>query len=131
MNTNIYLDVDGVLLTKTDELAIDAASFLERLISNKNNTCYWLTTRCKGDPTAVLNVLQPLLDKKTALLLEGVKPTTWRTLKTEAIDFTEPFRWFDDQPMSYEKNLLEGKGLRDSLILIDLINNPKQLSNIL
>lgn len=120
MKRNIYFDVDGVLLTKEGQLSVGADDFLRSFIDDANNTCYWLTTRCKGDPQPVLNTLQPLLDHESAQLIESVKATDWRTLKTEAIDFDEPFIWFDDSPFQAEIKELSKNRAEKSLALINL-----------
>lgn len=127
MKRNIYFDVDGVLLTKEGQLSVGADDFLRSFIDDTTNTCYWLTTRCKGDPQPVLHTLQPLLDHESAQLIENVKATNWRTLKTEAIDFDNPFIWFDDNPLSIELKILKDHGRLQSLALIDLVKDPLQL----
>jgi hypothetical protein len=58
-------------------------------------------------------------------------------LKTEVIDFTQPFLWFDDMPTNGEVETLKKHGLEDSLVWVDrakgdglckwlLVNNPSQ-----
>lgn len=46
---NIYLDIDGVLLTKNLKPANYAFEFLQYVLSNYPFSTYWLTTRCQGD----------------------------------------------------------------------------------
>lgn len=59
--------------------------------------------------------------------LSKIKPTTWGLKKTEAIDFTHPFLWFDDDCYSGEKqNLLEHK-VFNSWIEVDLKKYPDQM----
>jgi len=36
-----------------------------------------------------------------------IQPTNWDTLKTEAIDFTNDFRWFDDNIKEAEMVVLK------------------------
>jgi hypothetical protein len=127
---NIYLDIDGVILTKQGKLASGADIFLCKLIENEDNICYWLTTRCKGDTRPVLNALQPLLDQKTSKLVECVKPTNWNTLKTEAIDFNKPFLWFDDILMYSEEQVLRKNCVLGCFVRIDIRSNPYQLRDI-
>lgn len=43
---NIYLDIDGVLITKNGQPAEYVEEFLEHII-NKHNV-FWLTTHCRG-----------------------------------------------------------------------------------
>ena len=44
---NIYLDIDGVVITKDGKQANYLEEFLEHIVSTYD--CYWLTTHCKGD----------------------------------------------------------------------------------
>ena len=127
---NIYIDVDGVLLTRSGELAVGANELLLLLLSNKSYTCHWLTTRCKGDSSPVMNVLQPLLESNVATLINQIQPTDWTTTKTEAIDFDAPFLWLDDSPLVYEINQLRSLDLINSWIKIDLGAQPDQLVDI-
>ncbi len=47
--------------------------------------------------------------------------------KTEAIDFTEPFLWFDDDCFTGEKIDLQEHGALNSWIEIDLRTTPDQM----
>lgn len=44
---NLYLDIDGVILTKSGDPAPDLLSFLEFVTSRFD--CYWLPTHCRGN----------------------------------------------------------------------------------
>lgn len=125
---NIYLDVDGVLLQDDGELARHADAFLTALVSG-NHRVHWLTTRCRdGDASPVLDVLARLVQPATAELLLLIKPTRWATSKLEAIDLSQPFMWFDDQPLQFEIEELRECGLLDSWVKIDLLTEPDQLA---
>ena len=63
-------------------------------------------------------------------LAEKVQPTDWSTLKTEAIDFDEPFVWFDDYEGSYEIERLKEHNLEDSFYLVDR-NDPNAAKEML
>jgi hypothetical protein len=122
--TKLYLDIDGVILTKKNtRQADDLEQFVDFIIENFN--CYWLTTHCKGDSDSTIRYLtqfihKPLLDK-----LKAVKPTNWDTLKTEAIDFSSYFLWLDDNPFQAEINYLKNNDMAEKLILVDLNNNSE------
>lgn len=125
----LYLDIDGVLLTtKNVQKAEFADEFIKFIVPNFD--CYWLTTHCKGNSKTTLNYLTPYFDKKTLLLLEKIKPTNWNTLKTEAIDFSSDFVWLDDNPMSSEINILNNKNKQTYLLKVDLTNN-NELSRVI
>ena len=95
--TKLYLDIDGVLLTaKHTQAAPGVDDFVEFI--TQHFACYWLTTHCKGDSVPALRYLSLFLKPATLeKLRQAVRPTTWDTLKTEAIDLTSDFYWLDDR----------------------------------
>jgi hypothetical protein len=127
---NIYLDVDGVLLINEKFAAPYAEEFLKRVLEKYPDSTYWLTThRWKGiDRTQ--EVLTPAFSTETLELIKAIKPTEWGDLKTDAIDFTEPFLWFDDDLFPEEEAMLEAHGVLDNWIGVDLIKNPNQLHEL-
>ena len=62
--------------------------------------------------------------------LSAVKPTTWKTLKTEGIDLSRPFVWVDDYPFLEEMLVLESNGAEDSLFRVFLENDDELLNVI-
>ena len=124
---NIYLDVDGVLIQHDGTLARHADAFLVALLTS-GHPVHWLTTRCRdGDPAPVCAVLAELVAPATADLLHAIRPTSWATSKLEAIDLTNPFLWFDDQPLRFEIDELRECGLLNSWVKVDLVSDPDQL----
>ena len=93
---NIYLDIDGVLLINEKFAAPYAEEFLKRVLEKYPDSTYWLTThRWKGiDRTQ--EVLAPAFSPETLELIKAIKPTEWGESKTDAINITKPFLWFDD-----------------------------------
>ena len=126
---NIYLDIDGVILTKNQQPAPHLEKFLSYL--TKHHPTHWLTTHCKGDANHTINYLSQFLDTETVQILERVQATNWQTAKTEAIDFSKPFLWFDDQIFDFEKQVLIKHQCLDSFVKVDLRNKPNQLKTIL
>ena len=126
---NIYLDIDGVLITKDGQPANCVGEFLEYMVSNHN--VYWLTTHCQGDNRQVIRYLANKLPKECFQFLDKIQPTSWRTLKTEAIDYTKKFLWFDDYIMQSEINILEQNNVLKSFIQIDLKNEPDKLQTLI
>jgi len=53
---NIYLDIDGVLITKNGQPALGVVEFLTYL--TKNHTVYWLTTHCRGGESNAVEYLK-------------------------------------------------------------------------
>lgn len=126
---NIYLDIDGVLLTKSGDQANYVKEFLEYVL--KNHQVYWLTTHCKGDAVFTVRFIEIFFDKNVIELMENILPTNWDTLKTEAIDFSKPFLWFDDNLFNAENEVLKQHGCLNSQIKINLKEDPNQLKKYL
>lgn len=113
---NVYLDVDGVLVDRAGNLAPNAELFLSKVVNDSNT--YWLTTRCHGDAAPVLSYMERLVSPETLELIKKIKPTTWSTYKTEAIDFSQPFIWYDDNPLMSEVDELKTKDALKNLVRI-------------
>ena len=127
---NIYLDVDGVLLQGDGTLARHADEFLTAML-RAGLPVYWLTTRCRdGDAAPVCDVLAKLLKPATADLLPAITATSWASSKLEAIDLTQPFLWFDDQPLQFEIEELRECGLLQQWVKVDLRSDPDQLKRL-
>jgi hypothetical protein len=106
---NIYLDIDGVLLTKYDTLVPDAPNFVKEITDK--HTVYWLTTWCKdGKSDKALEILKKHFPEESFKYLGKIKPTTWNTWKTEAINWTKDFRWIDDYCFPQEIQDLKDHG---------------------
>lgn len=126
---NIYLDIDGVIMANDQRVANYAHEFVEHLVNKY--PVYWLTTHCKGDAKYTINHLKMFFNSETIKLMEKIKPTNWDTLKTEAVDFTQPFIWFEDDLFNAEKNILRQNNKFDSWIEINFSKDINQLSKYL
>lgn len=126
---NLYLDIDGVLLTKHGEPAPHLVDFLN--FATTNFDCHWLTTHCKGNSETALLYLADKVPPVAIPLLEKIKPTNWKLWKTEGIDFTKDFFWIDDYAFEAEKTILEEKERSDNLVTVDLKSKPNQLQEIM
>jgi hypothetical protein len=124
---NIYLDIDGVLLTKDRRPAPHVKEFLSYVLKNFPDSTYWLTTHCKGDTTDTMRNIGHLFDSETLILLRNVKPTKWEIAKTEGINLSKSFLWFDDNIFSGERQTLTDHGLLDNWIEVNLSKNTDQL----
>lgn len=122
---NIYLDIDGVLLANEKHAASHVDTFLEYVTSNFPT--FWLTTHCRGNAEYTVNHLAQVLDSPTLDLAKQIKATNWDELKTEGIDFTRPFLWFDDDLFPAERTVLEQHGVLENWIEVDLAKDPYQL----
>jgi hypothetical protein len=81
----IYVDIDGVLLTKNQKLPIDILEFIEFIIGKYD--CYWLTTHCREGENKSIEYLKNFFSDKEIIKFSKFKETNWSDLKTEAIDF--------------------------------------------
>ena len=126
MKPTLYLDIDGVLLANEENLSIGAAEFIKYAADNFD--VYWLTTHCmNGDPAHAIEYVQRATSDNLRPYLEKFKPTTWSLAKTEAIDFSKPFLWFEDDCFSGEKIDLHEHGVFNSWIEVNLAKYPDQM----
>lgn len=124
---NIYLDIDGVLLPNEAHAAMGADEFLRAVLNKYPDNTYWLTTHCWRGENRCIEVLEPVLKPETLALLHKIQPTEWGELKTDAIDFSQPFLWLDDDLMVEEAETLKRHDTIDSYVRINLKAEPEQL----
>lgn len=129
--TNIYLDVDGTILANDKVAAKHSEAFLVYLTENHN--VYWLTTHVHQDITWVGEYLGRFLSTKAMKAVAKIKltPKDWDKSKTESIDFTKPFLWFDDDLFPEERNDLLKHNALNCWVEIDLARNEDQLFEII
>lgn len=125
---NIYLDIDGVLLTKTGEPAVHSLELIKYL--TQHHTVYWLTTHCHGGENRAPEYLFPKFPAGAKRYIDKILPTDWNSWKTDAIDFSQDFRWLDDDVYQPEITTLIRHNCKDKLIKVDLTNNPHELKDI-
>ncbi len=126
---NIYIDVDGVILTRGVAPALHLDKFLRYILSNYS--VFWLTSRCHGDSKGIIKYLSQFLLPETVALLEKIKPTSFLLDKTEAIDFNRRFFLLDDELFASEVNTLKKHDNYDSWIEVNLMKNPDQLLHLI
>lgn len=123
---NIYMDIDGVILANESNLSDGAEEFIKYIA--ENFTVYWLTTHCMhGDGAWAVEYVNRASKEDLKPYLEKFIPTTWGLKKTEAIDFSEPFIWFDDDCFSGEKIDLQENGALNSWFEVNLSKSQDQL----
>ena len=126
---DIYLDIDGVLLTKDGKMAQGLDEFLDFVVDNFD--CYWLTTHCKANESRVAEHLKTKVSEKVLTLTERIKPTSWQDYKTDGINFEQDFLWLDDNLFIKEREALVKQNALSKHLLIDLKSNPNQLLDVL
>ena len=114
----IYLDIDGVILTRDHKIPEYGEEFVSYLISP--HECFWLTTHCRGGENGAIKYLSQFYSGTTLAKLKQVIQTDWKDLKTEAVDFDSRFIWLDDYPLESEKRVLKKYNRIDALIVVDL-----------
>lgn len=128
---NIYLDIDGTLLTKHGEPANHLFEFLDYIVNN--HEAYWLTTHCKDDANRAVEhmTMNNILPAETISLLTKIRPTNFNTLKTDAINFDQEFLWLDDYIPTSEQNVLSAHNAESRGLIVNLKENPNELKDIL
>jgi len=114
----VYLDIDGVILTRDHKIPEYGEEFVFYLLSH--HEVYWLTTHCRGGENGAIKYLSQFYPGTTLAKLKQVIQTDWKDLKTEAIDFDSDFIWLDDDPFESEKRVLNKYNRINSLIVVDL-----------
>lgn len=129
MGQNIYLGIDGVILTRGVTPALHLDKFLKHITSHFNVS--WLSSRCRGSSDVTKKYLSQFLNTDTITLTQSIKPTSYSLDKTEAIDFNKNFYWLDSELFASEKNTLRAHDDYDCWIELNLIENPDQLLQII
>ena len=124
---DIYLDIDGVLITKDLKAANYAEEFVRYIVENYPDSTYWLTTRCGEDTSKVLWYFEPIFSKETIEAMKAIKPISLLAEKTAYINFSRPFLWFDDDCFTGEKIDLQQHNALNSWIEVDLRSTPDQM----
>lgn len=126
---NVYLDIDGVLLANETHPAAGADELIQYLVPRYN--VYWLTTHCHGDASVPVERFGHLFAPATRELLPKIKATDWNDAKTEAIDFSKPFLWFDDDLYDNERDELISHNAVASWVEVDLLKDTEHLKHLL
>jgi hypothetical protein len=125
----LYLDIDGTLIRRGGVPAQGLTEFL--CFATENFDCYWLTTHCYGDAAPVARYLASRIPSEALVYIESFKPTQWELWKTEAIDFSGPFVWIDDNLFEMERRALVEHTALENFIHINLLSNPAQLLDVM
>ncbi len=129
MRQNLYIDIDGVILTRGGVPALHLDEFLTYIL--KKYSVFWLTTRCQGDNKYTLQYLSKFVPVETMTLLKKIRPTSFALDKTEAIDFGKKFFWLEAELFTSEELTLKKHNKYDSWIPINLMENSNQLLHLM
>lgn len=129
----VYLDIDGTMIHEdlTENCGKPAEGLLEFLEALRPHKTYWLTTHCPdGNPERAREIMKRVVPEEYYSDIDRIKPTEWRDLKTNALDFNSDFIWFDDCIFDAEWKVLEKCSENQSVVQVDLRNNPAHLREI-
>jgi len=130
---NIYLDIDGTLIHEdlTERLGKPANGLPEFLQAIQHHNLFWLSTHCReGDPARPIEIMKRVTDKSLHPIIESIRGTVWDTAKTQGIDWSQNFIWFDDTISEFEWSKLEQATENQQVIEMNLRDNPNQLKEI-
>lgn len=119
----LYIDVDGVLFGKYDDMIQLRPSVLAHLKwFNQNFRCRWLTTWDLQD----LKILFSKIYGSNVFSIMGY--TRWHdNNKTTGIDFSEEFFWIEDGITPEEEAVLRERGVYESYIFVDPVGEHELL----
>lgn len=124
---NIYLNIDGVLISESGQAAFYADEFLNLIIKKWPGSIYWLTMQSRGGRFGSHEALKNVLKPATYARIRTIQPGAWRELKTDAIDFTKPFLWFDEHITPEENQILSRYQAEACFRQVNLRTDPHQL----
>ncbi|MEX1058933.1 MAG: hypothetical protein WEC17_00630 [Candidatus Saccharimonadales bacterium] len=126
---DIYLNIDGVLLDSDSRPANYSREFIKYIVPNFNT--YWLSSRSKDGNFMIIKELSKIFEPKIVELIGGIRPARWSFAKTQAIDFSRPFLWFDDELVVHERLELIRNNVLESWIEVNLTRDENRLSDFL
>lgn len=115
----------------TENYGKPAKGLEEFLIALRPHDTYWLTTHCmEGDPIHAQQKMRSVLPISLFNDIDRIQPTTWQLLKTEALDWSSDFIWFDNDIYTAEWEVLKKCNPDQVVIEVNLRTNPAQLIEI-
>jgi hypothetical protein len=143
-NTDLYLDLDGVILRRTGSIDIRgrtefavaprAMDFLSWAIESFN--CYWLTSRSHdGSYNEIERAFRFAIPANSLPveikdLIRAIGPAAWGVEKVSGIDLLREFYWVDDNPDDGSVNTLEKTGLTSHLIIASTDQRQAELDRV-
>ncbi len=130
---NIYLDIDGTMIheDRWDTQDLGAEGLVEFIVALRPYTTHWLTTHCRdGNPERAREIMKRYVPVELHSDIDRIKPTVWDMMKTEGIDWSQDFIWFDNDISAFEWERIEQGSENQQAIEVNLKVNPKQLIEI-
>lgn len=128
---NIYLDIDGTMIHENLAEPKAAAGLEAFIVALRPHNTYWLTTHCRdGNPERPREIIKRFLSPELHADIDHIKPTVWDVMKTEGIDWSQDFIWFDDTITEMEWKRFELARPNQQVIEMNLRENPQQLIEV-
>lgn len=128
---DIYLDIDGTLIHENGIEDMAAAGLAEFLSALRPHTTYWLTTHCRdGNADRPREIMKSYLPPALYADVDRIKPTVWDMMKTEGIDWSRDFIWFDNDISPTEWEQIRQGSENQQAIEINLRAHPEQLKEV-
>lgn len=130
---DIYLDIDGTMIHEDHWDAENQAAqgLKEFIIALRPYNTYWLTTHCRdGNPERAREIMKRHVPTELYADIDRIKPTVWDTMKTQGIDWSRDFIWFDNDISPFEWERIEQGTENQQAIEVNLKQNPSQLIEI-
>ena len=119
-----WLIISDVVIKANNNIIIKSRSKIDL----KCFDCFWLTTHCREeDSKHITDLLNRYAGKAVMEMVKEIRPVSWRTLKTEAIDVESDFYWIDDAPLWSEILWLENDNVLKRWLMVDTSENPEEL----
>ncbi|MBY0309790.1 hypothetical protein K2Q16_01450 [Patescibacteria group bacterium] len=130
---NMYLDIDGTMIHEdhweTENQA--AAGLADFLIALRSHTTFWLTTHCRdGNPERARTIMKQHVPPELHPDIDRILPTTWDVAKTEGIDWSHDFIWFDNDIRGHEWERFKAATAHQQAIEVNLKQYPNHLIEI-
>ena len=128
---NIYLDIDGTMIHENLIEPKGAEGLAEFIIALRPHTTYWLTTHCcDGNPEKAREIMKRFVPQELHADIDRIKPTVWDTLKTQGIDWSQDFIWFDNDISTAEWERIRQGTENQQAIEVNLKANSRHLVEI-
>lgn len=130
MKPTVYFDVDQVLIANERNASNYAPELIKYVVERYDTV--WLTTHCMdGNANTPIEHIGHLFDAETVAYMRRIRGARWTLLKTEAIDFSKPFIWLDDDCMEEEREILMQHNCLANWVEINLFENENELKDLL
>ncbi|MCA9348006.1 hypothetical protein KC867_01195 [Candidatus Saccharibacteria bacterium] len=123
---NIYLDLENVLINKY-QLSDFGEVFLQQILTTCPYSTYYFVQKNQDTDVSIQQLVKYVTKRRTLEQITRLNPAIWSEAKTDAIDFHEPFLWYDSDIFSEEIEILTHYHASACYRQINLTKDPTQL----